>query len=60
MSDDRVRKVCRRCGSEMVTCDAWAEWDTYRQEWVLSALFDYAFCHECALRTRIEDSPDAP
>lgn len=57
MDDKGTRKVCERCGSEMVTRDAWAEWNVERQEWVLSAVFDYAFCHNCASRTDIGDKP---
>ncbi|MCB2061022.1 MAG: hypothetical protein R3E09_00395 [Novosphingobium sp.] len=55
MADTPVRKICKGCRSETVTRDAWAEWDVERQEWVLGSLFDYAFCHNCASRTQIED-----
>lgn len=47
MPGDLVRMVCERCGSELVTRDAWAEWDIDQQEWVLAAVYDNAFCHKC-------------
>ena len=40
-------------GSVSVTRDAGAEWDTKRQNWELSAMFDFAFCHTCHRATRL-------
>ena len=50
-----VRMVCEKCRSELVTRDAWAEWDVDEQEWVLGAVYDYAYCHECQADAHIED-----
>lgn len=55
MVQQPVRVVCRTCGSELVTRDAWAEWDTRRQDWVIGAVYDYAFCHDCEEETRVEE-----
>jgi len=44
---------CARCGSLAVTRDAWAEWSIEQQGWVLSAIFDFAFCHECHRETQL-------
>ncbi len=49
----RVAYVCNMCGGNVVTRDAWAEWDVAGQEWVLGAAYDYAFCHECQEETRL-------
>ncbi len=58
----RTRKVCSRCHSTEVRHDAWAEWDEDSQEWVLSELFDYAYCLDCDGETGIHDEslPDNP
>lgn len=46
-SDNRIAIVCGECGSDEVSRDAWADWDTGKQEWVLGAVFDYGHCHKC-------------
>lgn len=48
-----VAFACRSCGSTHVTRDAWAEWDTDLQEWVLGAVYDHAYCHDCDDDTRL-------
>ena len=45
--------VCRSCGGNTVTRDAWAEWDAAVQDWVLGAAFDYAYCHDCDGDTKL-------
>ncbi|MDR2856550.1 MAG: hypothetical protein LBV50_01730 [Novosphingobium sp.] len=47
MVENAVRMVCGKCRSEQVTRDAWAEWNPAGQQWVLGAVFDYAYCHRC-------------
>ena len=49
--------VCEECGSELVTRDAWAEWEVGQQEWVLGAIFDYAYCHKCEGDAHIHEVP---
>lgn len=49
----RFDYVCQTCGGNTVTRDAWAEWDTEEQEWVLGAAYDYAFCHDCQAETHL-------
>ena len=45
--------ACARCGGVAVTRDAWAEWDSGAQQWALSELFDFAFCHQCHRETQL-------
>jgi len=47
-----------RCGSDEITRDAWAGWDTYSQMWQLMTVFDNADCHDCDTET-IFDVQDA-
>lgn len=55
--EPKVRMVCSTCRSELVTRDAWAEWDAEEQDWVLAAVYDYGFCHACEADARIEEVP---
>ena len=48
-----VTFVCKWCGSTDVSRDAWADWDTQNQQWVLRVAFDYAHCHVCDYETRL-------
>jgi hypothetical protein len=47
-----IEYACQRCGASAVTRDAWAEWNVASQAWVLSEIFDFAFCHQCHRETR--------
>ena len=49
----RIAIICGSCGSNLVTRDAWAEWDVDEQDWSLGAVYDYAFCHKCESDTRL-------
>ena len=49
----RVTYVCEQCGSDLVTLDAWAEWDVDEQKWVLGATYDHTFCHKCEGETHL-------
>jgi hypothetical protein len=51
----KIRIVCRTCGSEDVSRDAWGDWDVATQQWVLRTVFDYAHCHACDTETRLEE-----
>jgi len=64
-----VDYVCEICLGNTVTRDAWAEWDADEQNWVLGAVYDYAFCHDCQeethlveveLAAEVEDQPSGP
>ncbi|MET0309047.1 MAG: hypothetical protein ABW023_10110 [Sphingomonas sp.] len=59
MTAPPIEFACERCGSVAVTRDAWAEWDLPRQAWVLSDIFDFAFCHQCHHETRLVERPAA-
>jgi hypothetical protein len=54
-AEPRLDFVCRDCGGNNVTRDAWAEWDIEIQDWVLGSAFDYAFCHDCEAETTLEE-----
>jgi hypothetical protein len=47
--------VCNMCGGKNVTRDAWSNWEGQDQDWVLGAVFDYAYCHDCDEETRLEE-----
>lgn len=49
----RVIYLCDKCDSDLVTRDAWAEWNAEQQDWVLGAAFDYTFCHKCEAETQM-------
>jgi len=36
-----------------VARDAWAEWNLESQSWMLSEIFDFAFCHTCHRESRL-------
>ena len=52
-----IDHACERCGATAVTRDAWAEWSREAQAWVLSEVFDFAFCHQCHRETRLVERP---
>jgi hypothetical protein len=49
----RVTYLCEQCGSDLVTLDAWAEWDVDAQKWVLGATYDHTYCHKCDGETHL-------
>jgi hypothetical protein len=51
----RYAMICGTCGSDEVSRDAWADWDTRTQQWVLGAVFDYGHCHKCGGETSIQE-----
>ena len=57
LEEPKLRMVCEECGSPEVTRDAWAEWDEDTQDWVLGAVFDYAYSHKCQGDAHIEEVP---
>ena len=56
----RYAMVCSRCGSDDVSRDAWADWDTDEQKWVLGATYDHTFCHKCEGETHAIEVELAP
>ena len=43
----KTKPVCTLCGSDEIYADAWAEWDTIAQHWVLCSTFDHKHCVDC-------------
>lgn len=43
----KIKYVCKKCGSDDLRYDAWAEWCIEKQEMILSATFDYCWCERC-------------
>lgn len=52
-----IQIVCKYCGSDDVKRDAWAEWNPEAQKWVLSSVFDEAFCECCEGSTTLAEQP---
>jgi hypothetical protein len=53
----KIKYVCNHCGGDNVTRDAWAAWDDDKGDWILSNVFDYAFCLDCEYETNLETKP---
>lgn len=53
----KINIVCESCGSANVVRDAYAEWDTEDQTWVLGSVYDDAFCNECEAGRALEEVP---
>jgi hypothetical protein len=51
--------VCRECGGNNVSRDAWAEWDVASQQWMLGSVFDHAYCHDCGEKASLDEVPAA-
>lgn len=49
----KIDIVCGTCGGHNVSRDAWANWDTRSQQWVLGEVFDYGHCHDCDGESRL-------
>lgn len=43
----KIKYVCRYCGSDNVSKDAFADWDVDYQKWVLRDFYDAGYCHDC-------------
>lgn len=54
---EKIQIVCGTCGSADVRRDAWAEWDTDKQDWVGGAVFDAGHCEVCEGETSLEEVP---
>ncbi len=52
-----IEYACDSCGGSAVTRDAWAEWNVEGQAWVLSEIFDFAFCHQCHREAQLVERP---
>ena len=50
-----IQIKCSQCEGDDVTRDAWAVWDVETQDWVLGAVFDYAYCQTCEAEARLID-----
>lgn len=56
-----IKIICSECSSENVRRDAWAEWDSAAQDWVLGAVFDQGYCEDCGGEAELyEVDADAP
>lgn len=63
MEDEKqkIKKVCVICGSEDVWGDAYAKWDTDKQQWELLSVYDKGhYCYNCDGECRIIDKPLNP
>jgi hypothetical protein len=55
MEHQKIKKVCKYCGSENVSVDATARWNVDTQAWELAGLFDNSDCDDCGGETTIVD-----
>lgn len=51
----KIDIICGKCGGNNVSRDAWANWVTRSQQWVLGTVFDYGHCHDCDGESRLEE-----
>jgi len=58
--DKRVSYICSFCGSSAIMMDAWAAWDSERQDWVLHDTLTETFCRECDGETSLTEVELAP
>jgi len=47
--------TCSRCGTQYVNRYACANWDAYRQQWVMVSLLDQAYCQHCDADVEMRD-----
>ncbi len=57
MSEPKMQIVCGTCGSADVRRDAWAEWDSEKQDWVLGSVFDDGHCNVCEGESSLDEVP---
>ena len=59
----RIKKCCPHCGGINVKCDAWAEWSTEYQDWVIGDTYPNGWCDDCECEFKTFDDvelEDAP
>ena len=49
------RKICSECGSDNVLADAYARWNSEKNDWELDSTFDSYYCNECEGECSVED-----
>lgn len=49
--------TCSWCNSPNVSRDAWADWDVASQTWILGAVYDQGFCHNCETEQSLLEVP---
>lgn len=47
MSQHKTKFVCRYCGSDNVSKEGLVDWDAETQSWVVRAIYDNGYCHDC-------------
>lgn len=52
-----VEYVCEHCDGIAIARDAWAQWDTAAQAWVLAEIFAFAYCYQCLRETQLIERP---
>lgn len=57
ITSNPIRKVCAHCGSENVTHDALATWNSDDGLWEIITTLDNADCNRCGGECTIEDAP---
>jgi hypothetical protein len=54
--------TCNDCGGHDIFLDAWAEYDSVTEDWVLQNTFDHSYCNSCegTCSWEWENVPDPP
>lgn len=56
----KIKFVCRYCGSDNVSVDAYVDWNPEKQEWSdIRAVYESATCHECGDSCKLKEVPYA-
>jgi len=51
--ENRQGMLCASCGNENVLRDAWVDWCSESQDWVLGQVFDDAYCGVCDASVKV-------
>ena len=54
---EKIKHVCRECGSSDVRAEAECEWNIEKQAWEIIDFYDRDYCMDCADDTNLEEAP---
>ena len=56
----KKQMVCRDCGSDDVSVDAYVDWNVETQSWdIIRATYESATCHQCGDSCKLNEVPYA-
>lgn len=56
---NRVHMICKKCGSQDVRKDAYAEWCPDNGDWVLHSTYDHCICEWCENESDLQEINEA-